>query len=260
MLAEELSKINFKIPEENKKESRAIFTVLLILSLLYTLLALYFLHWLWYHYFISIIGGMVFGYIAKEWFFESERKKLLGETSEFLEAYARCYEGGNGNINQCLHKAMERGTNRIRRLIVEIEEALNNEKYENECLKVKERLSVGYLKSFIDILLVLKEKGRTTRVGEDLFLRAFQQLALSVGQEIIRLEKNELDNKATEVWVLMAPMVAIPGTHFIYLLLFQKYFDVLSSYDSLEAKTTAALTYLLSSLGALFLNWIRKNR
>jgi len=261
MISKELSRFNFKENEENKKESKTIFLVIAAFSVAYSLFALTFLHQLWYHYLISGFSGVVFGYILKEWYFEIESKKFFREVNEFIDAFVRGYEGCHGNFKEALIGAQARGSVRISRLVYKLDSALKSEDYEEECEKIKSQVSIIPLKSFVEILVVLKGKGRSVdNKGEDHFLKAFQQLSASISQQILHQEKSKVDNKTTEVWILLAPLVAIPGTLLIYLLLFQEYFDILSCYETLEAKTTAALTFLFSSLGALFVNWVRKNR
>lgn len=247
--------------EENRIENRVVFLSIAALSLVYTIFALCILHQLWYHYLISIFSGIVFGYIMKEWYFEKERKKFLREVNEFIDAFARCYEGSHGNVREALARAQERGSIRMKMLLSKLNSALKSEQYVEECEKIKNQISLVSLKSFIEILVVLKGKGRSLdNKGEDQFLKAFQALSASISQQILHQERSALDNKTTEIWILMAPLVAIPGTLLIYLLLFQEYFDILSCYRTLEAKTTATLTFLFSSLGALFVNWVRNNR
>ena len=261
MFAMELSRINFKENEENRKESKTIFLYIAALSLLYSIFALCILHQLWYHYLISVFSGIVFGYVIKEWYFEKERKKFFREVNEFIDAFARCYEGNHGNVKEALISAQERGSIRMKRLISKLVSALESEQYADECEKIKNHIPLVSLKSFIEILVVLKGKGRSVdSKGEDHFLKAFQALSSSISQQILHQERSDVDNKTTEIWILLAPLVVIPGTLLIYLLLFQEYFDILSCYRTLEAKTTAALTFLFSSIGALFVNWVRNNR
>ena len=149
----------------------------------------------------------------------------------------------------------------MKRLISKLASALESEQYIDECEKIKSQIQLVSLKSFVEILVVLKRKGRSVdSKGEDHFLKAFQALSSSISQQILHQERSAVDNKTTEIWILLAPLVVIPGTLLIYLLLFQEYFDILSCYRTLEAKTTAALTFLFSSIGALFVNWVRNNR
>lgn len=259
--AVELSLVNFKETDENKRESKLITIALGSLSLIYMIFVLCFLHQLWYHYLVAIFSGIAFGYIMKEWYFELERKKLLKEAHEFMDAFARCYEGNNGNMIAAIGGAKDRGSERMRRFMNKLEQALKKENFEAECNLVREKAPLIFMKSFVELLVVLKQKGRSRDgKGEDLFLKAFQQLSNSISQEILRDERNLADNKSTEVWILLAPLAVIPGTLLIYLLLFQKYFDILSCYETLEAKTTAAITFLVSGVGAIFVNWVRRNR
>lgn len=255
-----LGRMNFLPKEVNRKKAKNHQILLLLTTTLYGLFILAILHTLWYHLLIVLLGSFVFGYIIEDWYFGFLFRKHLIEVNEMIEAFTRCYEASHGNLVSAIRSTRKRTSEAMSRFLDLLEEALGDELYEEAGIRLKSVTKESFANGVVDIAILLKKKGRILGgKGEDLFLKALIEMSSASGQGIVSWERNELENKTTEVWILLAPIVIFPGTWLLYLLLFQKYFDILAAYRSFEAQSIAATTFLMSSIGALLVNWVRKS-
>ncbi len=258
-IKEELRVLNYRDGKENERAERLIVCGMIVASLLYGGFALWFIHRLWYQWLIALFSGLVFGFVVKEWWLGFEKGRHIRDVNELAEAFARCYEGSNGSLRSSVEGAKGRVSERMGRFLDRLTKALESKDYEAACDELIEKFGTGHLCTLIDLAVIMKRNGRVQeKGGTDLFSRALIQLSGTIGNEIIHQEKEVLENKSTELWILLAPIVIFPGTWSLYSLLFQPYFDILSCYKSLEACSVASLIFLSSSLGAVFFHWVRK--
>ncbi len=236
----------------------------ILLGVIYFCFAAVFFHSVWYHICLALSSAIIFSVIFKEWENEREKDRFLNDTDKFLDILIHYYQHYDGHIVEALKNSAERTKGELGLIAELIIDEMQGVDLVSGKIRIetylRNRLSTDsyWFHGLVEILFIIKEKGRNTKDEDDVYIISLEKMSELIKQEILKKMRNDNDNRTTEIWIMLTPLVAIAGTQLVYLVLFQNNFDILSTYKSIEAQTIASMTFIVGSLGALFVNWIRR--
>lgn len=260
-----LSMINQRSELDNMFSSIKVSLALLLAGLGNFGLMYYLAHDLWYHKVLAVVSSMIFIYILHGNYFERLENKIREELPELGNSIEHYYTHHDGNLIAALESAELRTKPELKVFVAKIKEIFKNEDYLENINVLKSNMSNFWLQILCTILSIAKEKGgkiikvNTNGERENVISEVLEKLSNIIEFNNIQQGYDNAEMKQYEFMTFLAPYGIIFVTKFYYAY-FSKYIDVMSAYETVEAKTYVAMIFLFGNLGTLFIHWVRRSQ
>lgn len=260
-----LSTINLRSELDNMLLSIRISLLLIIAGLINFTVVYYLAHDLWYQTLMAVASSIIFVYVLYGNYLESVETKIKNELPNLCSDLEHYYTHHDGNLIAALENTEKSQKPEIQIIVRKIIDVLQKENYIENMNLLKSRMTFFWLQILCTILSFAKEKGgkvvKLNEKGEsvNVIAEVLEKMTNIIEFGNIQQGYDNAEMKQYELIIFLSPYAIVFVTK-LYYSYFSQYIDVMSAYNTIEAKTYVSLIFLTGNLGTLFINWVRKNK
>lgn len=248
------TQINQKAPAQNLETSIRLILLLVLLGSLYFIFAWSTFNGLWYHKILCILSTLTFTYLCEQSYFELYEKRIKKDFPGTIKKLSHYYGHYGGNVIPALEDTALRCPRSNSIYILKIKEALLKPDYKRQIEELEDKMPTIWLKMLCRLIMFAKENGEAE---EAVISNNLKRLANIVTFLNIEQEYNDAELLGMQFFVFFVPLLVIPVTGWYNANLLIG-LDVADIYRSIEAQSMTAIMLFMSSLGALFIHWMRR--